>query len=161
MGAGSPLRIRIEPEGEPLVGNAVYRGLDRAVELLTLGSRPDVRIKTLALGKLTLTLDYASQRLLGLLAFTPSGRWKVEGAEEPPSPDAEGSLSFIFDFAGDDFYYTDLRPRFEFHEESGSLRLRFSEAIALAVRAGNCLIAGISRSGELSDLWLERLKFRA
>jgi hypothetical protein len=159
MSAGSPLKVKVDTEGELLTGSAHYRGLDRAVELLALPARPDLRIKTLALGKLTLTLESSSQRLLGLLGFTPSGRWATEGAEPPPAPDAEGALCFTVGFSGDDFLYADLRPRYEFDEDSACLRLRFSDAGALAVRAGNCLIAGISRSGELTDLWLERLKF--
>lgn len=159
MGGPSPLRVKVDTQGGLLAGSARYRGLERAVELLALPASPDRRIKTLALGKLTLTLDHSSQRLLGLLGFTPSGRWRTEGAEAPPPPDAEGALVFTADFAGDDFLSADLRPRYEFHEESSSLRLCFSDSGALAVRAGNCLIAGISRSGELTDLWLERLKF--
>ncbi len=159
MSAGSPLGVRVELEGELLTGSVRYRGLDRAVELSAVAAPPGLRVKTLALGKLALTLEGSSQRLLGLTGFTPSGRWATEGAGPPPPVDAAGALHFTADFSGEDFLYADLRPRYEFDEESRCLRLRFSRSGALAVRAGNCLVAGISRSGDLTDLWLERLKF--
>jgi|GEM_PF-1953027 len=157
----SLLRVRVEPGAELLPGTAVYRALDRAVELDPAFMVVGKRVKTLALGKLVLTLDGETQRLQGLRAYSPSARWKVEGTEEPPADDAQGALYLTHDFGGEDLCFGNLYPRYEFHEPTRSLRIRIREGKALVIRVGHRVLAGISTEGLLTDFWLEDLSFTA
>ncbi len=151
----------MEVGGELLPGSPLYRSTGRSLELQPPISPAEERVKTLALGKLALTLSFRSQRLLGLLALCPSGRWRTGGAQPPPPPDAPGSLFFTADFGAEDFLFFDLLPRYHFHGDSCSLRIQLGEGSALTVRVGRRLLAGLSREGYLTDLWLEELRFRA
>jgi hypothetical protein len=157
----SILRLRVEPGEELLPGFACYRSLDRAVELSPVLFMPGARIKTLALGKIILTLDGDTQRLIGLRAYTPSGRWKVEGTEAPPEADARGAVVFTHDFHGQDLCFHNLYPGYEFHPPDNSLRVRLPGKYDLVIRVGDSLLLGLDREGLLTDFWLERVKFTA
>lgn len=157
----SLLQLRVVPGGELIRGSAYYRSLDRVVEISPSSYIPGARTKTLALGKLVLSLDGITQRLVGLRAFTPSGRWKVEGTELPPAADAQGGVSFTLDFQGQDLYFHNLYPKYEFHAPDNSLRIRVRGDFDLVIRVGECLLLGMDRAGILTDFWLEGLKFTA
>ncbi len=159
--AASFLRMRVEPGGELLHGLAYYRSLDRAVELAPQLFIPGARTKTLALGKLILSLEGETQRLIGLRAYTPSNRWKVEGTEPPPEADAQGGVSFLLDFQGQDLFFHNLYPGYEFHSRDNSLRIRVRGSCDLVIRVGERLLLGMDRAGLLTDLWLEDLRFTA
>jgi len=158
---GSPLSVRVVAGAELLTASPLYRSTGRSLELQPLAVPAGERVKTLALGKLALTLAFDTQQLLGLLALCSSGRWRTRDCQPPPHPDAQGSLIFTVDFREGDFLFFDFLPRYFYHEESGSLRIQLGEGNALTVRAGRRLLAGLSRKGELTDLWLEGLRFRA
>jgi hypothetical protein len=155
-----PLAVRVDVGGELLAGTPSYSSSTRALELPARPAAATDRVKTLALGKLVLALDYQTQRLLGLTAFLPASRWGISECGPPP-PDTQGSLGFTLDFGADDFRFYDLPPRCYFHESSGSLQVKLGEGGVLAVRTGLRLVAGLSREGGLTDLWLEGLRFRA
>lgn len=157
----SLLHLRVVPGGELIHGSAYYRSLDRAVEISPTSYIPGARTKTLALGKLVLSLEGKTQRLLGLRAFTPSSRWKVEGTEPPPDVDAQGGVSFTLDFRGQDLCFHNLYPQYEFHAPDNSLRIRIRGDFDLVIRVGDCLLLGMDRAGNLTDFWLEALMFTA
>jgi len=161
MDLHSLLNLKVEPGGALIPGSAYYRSLDRAVEISPSLFIPGGTTKTLALGKLVLNLEGSTQRLVGLRAYTPSNRWKVEGAEPPPEADAQGGVAFTLDFRGQDLYFHNLYPKYEFHAPDGSLRIRIHGNFDLVIRVGERLLLGMDRSGTLTDFWLERLKFTA
>lgn len=161
MGIQSLLQVRVELGAEPLQGVPVYRALDRAVELEPAFFAAGRSTKALALGKLVIFLDGETQRFQGLRAYTPSGRWKVEGTAEPPEEDAQGAVYLTHDFGGEDLCFGNLYPGYEFHEPTRSLRIRITGEGALVIRVGSRVLAGVSREGLLTDLWLEGLNFTA
>lgn len=158
---GSLLRLRVVPGGELIQGFAFYRSLDRAVEISPSLFVPGGKTKTLALGKLVLSLEGSTQRLVGLRAFTPSNRWRVEDTEPTPGEDAQGGVIFTLDFKGQDLYFHNHYPKYEFHAPDGSLRIRIRGSCDLVIRVGECLLLGMDRSGALTDFWLENLRFTA
>ncbi|MBC7253226.1 MAG: hypothetical protein H5T72_04570 [Actinobacteria bacterium] len=161
MDLHSLLNLKVEPGGELIHGSAYYRSLDRAVEISPASYIPGARTKTLALGKLVLSLEGITQRLVGLRAFTPSNRWKVEDTEPPPAADTQGGVSFTLDFRGQDLCFYNLYPKYEFHAPDNSLRIRVRGSFDLVIRVGDCLLLGMDRAGILTDFWLEGLRFTA
>ncbi len=159
MTLSSLLHLKVEPGKGLIPGSAYYRSVSRAVEISPTLFIPGERVKTLALGKLVLSLDGESQRLIGLRAYTPSNRWKVEGTEPVPEPDALGEVVFTHDFQDQELRFYNLYPRYEFHAPDGSLRIRLRGSHDLVIRVGDSLLLGMDRSGVLTDFWLEKLRF--
>ncbi len=153
------LKVEILADRELPVGGNNYLSLENSLEFRPAIDRYVSRTRTLALGKLIFTLEYHTRELISLQCFVPSSRWRVEGTEPPPSPDGTGALAFRIQFGEEDFLYFNLRPTYHFHEPTSSLRIKFSDRGAVYVRVANCLQAGISGNGELTDLWMERLRF--
>lgn len=161
MALCSLLHLKVKPGEGIIPGSAYYRSVSRAVEISPALFIPGERVKTLALGKLILSLDGESQRLIGLRAFTPSNRWKVDGTEPAPEPDALGEVFFTYDFQDQELYFYHLYPTYEFHATDGSLRIRLHGNHYLVIRVGDSLLLGMDRSGVLTDFWLESLRFTA
>lgn len=161
MDINSILHLKVVPEEDLLPGCAYYRSLDRSVEISPTLLIPGEKVKTIALGKLVLTLEGTTQRLIGLRAYTPSSRWKVEGTEPRPEADAGGGVIFTHDFQGQDLCFYNLYPKYEYHQQDGSLRIRLRGDYDLVIRVGDRLLLGMDRTGVLTDIWLEGLRFTA
>ncbi len=153
------IKVEILADRALLVGGNSYFSLENSLEFRPAIERYVSRTKTLALGRLIFTLDHHTQELISLQCFVPSSRWKVEGTEPPPSPDGSGALAFRTHFGEEDFLYFNLKPTYHFHETSSSLRIKFDDRGVVYVRVANCLQVGVSGDGELTDLWMERLRF--
>ena len=156
-------RFRMEGHRPPLVvvntdlapaqGENLYVGIPESVEYRRMDRTPG-EVNSLGLGRLVLALDSSSQELVGLQAHVKTSRWKTGEAEPPPEPDAEGALFIKHDFGEEDFAFVSISPVYLFHDDSRSLRIRLAEGAALAFRAADCLMAGIDRSGHLTDIWM-------
>ncbi len=161
MDIRSLLHLKVDPAEDLLPGSAYYRSLDRSVEIYPSLFIPGEKVKTIALGKLVLTLEGTTQRLIGLRAHTPSSRWKVEGTEPLPEADAQGGVIFTHDFQGQDLRFYNLYPKYEYHQPDESLRIRLHGDYDLVIRVGDRILLGMDRTGVLTDIWLEGLRFTA
>lgn len=146
-------RVELRTWQKPARGENLYRAIPEEVEFRRLDA-PSPRARTLALGRLVLALDRESGELSGLQCFVKTGRWRTEGTEPPPPPDAEGRLAVSYPCGEEDFSYLAAEPRFLWHEESRSLRVALREGTALAFQVADCLLVGVDREGRLTDVWM-------
>lgn len=134
-------------------GENLYIAIPESVEYRRL-DRPPGKVNSLGLGRLVLAIDSDSQELVGLQAYVKTSRWKTGEAEPPPEPDAEGALSVEHPFCEEDFAFISVTPAYQFHEDSHSLRIKLAEGADLAFQAADCLMIGLDRGGNITDIWM-------
>ena len=151
---------RIDTSRKAASGENIYKAIPGSVEYrrLDTGIRS---ARNLGAGKMILTLDRENGELLGLHSFVKTARWRTEGVEPPPDPDTEGALLLVYRFGDEDFAYLPVTPAFRFNEERRALHIVLGEGKVPAVRAADCLLAGIDGEGYLTDIWMLDLAFRA
>jgi hypothetical protein len=113
------------------------------------------KVRNLALGRVMLTLEKETGELLGLGCYVRTSQWRCRQGVIPPSPDAEGALRLEYPFSGEDFAFMDLQPGFAYDELYHYLQVTFAgEETALVLKAADCLLVGVSRTGRLTELWM-------
>ncbi len=147
-------RVRLVVGPEPPAGENTYQAIPEMVEF-RLAEKVPAGVHTLAMGRLAIAVDGGSGALAGLQCHVRTARWRH--GEPPPEPDAEGVLVLEFTPGADGFAYLPAELRFLWHEESSSLRINLQDGLALVFKVADCLMAGIDRSGSLTDIWLLRL----
>jgi len=149
-------RVKVNTNEVPARGENVYIPIPESVEFRRL-DRPPGEVSSLGMGRVVLALDSKNRELVGLQAYVKTGRWRTEGAEPPPEPDAEGALIIKYPFGQEDFAYISATPGYSYHEESQSLHIKLGEGMALAIRVADCLMVGIDSKGQLTDIWMLNL----
>ncbi len=152
-------RVVLETDREPPRGLNLYQAIPEMVEFRRL-ERPPSRVRTIGLGRLVVVVDAEVGELVGLQSFVRTGRWKTEGTEEPPAPDARGILRFPALARDEDLAFYPAEPEYLWHEESASLRISIVDGVALVFEVADCLLAGVDREGSISDFWLLDLDLR-
>jgi hypothetical protein len=137
----------------PSRGENTYIPIPESIEFRRSDRTPG-EISSLGMGRVVLALDSKTREMMGLQAYVRTARWKTEGVEPPPEPDAEGALIIKYPFGQEDFAYISVAPDYLYHEESRSLRIKLGEGMALAIRVADCLLAGIDSNGQLTDIWM-------
>lgn len=145
--------VKVDTDALPARGENLYVAIPESVEYRRLDKTPQGVI-SLGIGRIVLTLDSKTRELMGLQAYVKTGRWRTEDVEPPPEPDAEGALFLMYPFGKEDFVYLPAAPGYSYHEESRTLRIKLAEGTALAIRAADCLLAGIDSEGQLTDIWM-------
>jgi hypothetical protein len=160
MGEKDLPRVKLRTSDKPPGGMNSYEAIPEMVEFRRAGP-PPARVRTLALGRLALSLEEESGELVGLRSYVKTGRWKTGEAEPPPEPDAEGILEIDYPRGAGGFSYLPSQPLYLWHEESASLRISLDEGAALVFKVADCLMAGVDRKGRLTDVWMLGLELAA
>jgi len=146
-------RVKVNTNEVPARGENIYTPIPESVEFRRM-DRPPEEVSSLGMGRVVLALDSKTRELVGLQAYVKTGRWRTEGTEPPPEPDAEGALMIKYPFEQEDFAYISATPGYTYHEKSRSLRIKLGKGMALAIRVADCLMAGIDSQGQLTDIWM-------
>ena len=148
-------RVRLDTQAEPPRGTNIYRSIPEMVEFAPLDPAGG-GLRSLALGRVLISLRGESSEFAGLQSYVKTGRWKR--AEEPPGePDAQGVMYIDLPPGGESPVFVSAEPRFLWHEESSSLRITLAEGMALLLRVADCVSVGVDRDGRLTDIWLLEL----
>ena len=152
-------RVALLTDREPPRGLSVYQSIPEMVEFRRL-EKPPLRMRTIGMGRLAVMVDVDCGELAGLQSYVKTGRWRTEGTEAPPVPDARGVLTFPRAGEAEDLAYFPAEPRYLWHEGSASLRIAIAEGTALVFEVADCLLAGVDREGAISDFWMLDLDLR-
>ncbi|MBC7229076.1 MAG: hypothetical protein H5T74_01625 [Actinobacteria bacterium] len=152
-------RVSLLTHREPPRGLNIYQPLPELVEFRRL-EKPPSRVRTIGLGRLVVLVDGEGGELVGLQSYVKTGRWKSEGTEAPPLPDARGVLAFPAGEDTEELAFFPAEPRYLWHDETASLRIAISGETALVFEVADCLLAGVDREGRLTDFWLLDLDLR-
>ncbi len=152
-------RVALMTDREPPRGLNLYQPLPEMVEFRRL-ERPPSRVRTIGLGRLVVLVDKEGDELAGLQSYVKTGRWRTQGTEKPPLPDARGILIFPARMDEEDLSYFPAEPKYLWHDETASLRISIGKGADLIFEVADCLLAGIDRHGAISDFWLLDLDLR-
>ncbi|RJP30372.1 MAG: hypothetical protein C4536_10070 [Actinobacteria bacterium] len=145
-------RVELKTAVEPPLGINTYQAIPEMVEFHRLGPIP-LSTRTLALGRMLLSLDGDGGEVVGLQSYVKTGRWKSE--QEPlPAVDAAGCLVILLPSGVDDPVFIAAEPGFAWHEDSRFLRISLGGETALVFQVASCLLAGVDRAGRLTDIWM-------
>ena len=145
-------RVALKTEVEPPPGLNTYQAIPELVEFHRLGPLPS-KTRSIALGRVLLSLDAEGGEFVGLQSHVKTGRWKTD--QEPlPVADAEGSLVILHPEGEEGLSFLAADPHFTWHDESSSLHISLGGETALVFKIASCLLAGVDRKGRLSDIWM-------